>query len=117
MRPAPKSRWKRGSPESASAAMRQGANRLALPCSPTSAPPAKLIGPTIGGRQRGPARNRLLCAGERRCCPDRLAFCATRSLPGLRSPEEVMSMKTAQAKFALLVEILWRPERIRLLVD
>jgi hypothetical protein len=26
-------------------------------------------------------------------------------------------MKTAQAKFALLVEILWRPERIRLLVD
>ena len=28
-----------------------------------------------------------------------------------------MSMKTAQAKFALLVEILWRPERIRLLVD
>jgi hypothetical protein len=43
--------------------------------------------------------------------------CATRSLPRLRSPEEVMSMKTAQAKFALLVEILWRPERIRLLVD
>ena len=33
------------------------------------------------------------------------------------TPEEVMSMKTAQAKFALLVEILWRPERIRLLVD
>ena len=96
--------------------MRQGANRLALPCSPTSARPAKLSVLQSGFANAGQSERKLLCAGERRCCSDRLPL-RDQIITEASLTRGGYVDEDRPGQFALLVEILWRPERIRLLVD
>jgi hypothetical protein len=94
--------------------MRHGANLLALPCSSTRAPPAKVVGPKIRDANAGQSERTALRLRE-----EALSLtgcrCAARSLLGLRY-REVLSMKDRPGR-APLVQSLGRTERIRLLVD